>query len=118
MKHKLDKIETILSSLSGKVDDHATEITLLRQFKHDTNAHIHNHNGKFNIIEAQQQDMVNEIKLMRGDFNKWMDKTDALITWRLKIKFAGVGASAVIGIISALIIASFYILKMYMDYHK
>lgn len=58
MKEQINTLHIKVDKLSDKVDSHDNEIVLLREFKHDTNGHLHVHNGKLNIIENQHISIV------------------------------------------------------------
>lgn len=108
MKARINKLERMIA-------DHNGEIVALRKFRHDTNSHLNNHEGKLYIIEGQQKTMVDELKLIRTDIREWIDKTNNLLNWQLSIKFmliggAGVGTVMVGGVIG--------IAKLYLVYMK
>lgn len=111
--HRIARLETEVDKLTNKIGDHDNEIDSLRKFKHATNGHIHNHNGKFDVIENQQKSVVEELKLIRVDIRDWIKKTNSLLTWQLSIKFMLVGGFAVGSVMVGGVI---WALQMYLNY--
>lgn len=66
LEHRIDtlssEIKTGFNNFSEKLDTQAREIESLRGFKHEINKHIHNHEGKFYMIEEQQKTFRDEFK--------------------------------------------------------
>ncbi len=83
MKERMEKLE-------DKVSKHESEINLLRKFKHDTNGHLQNHNGKLNIIEIQQNSMVNGIDKLTLVVEDAIKKISNLMTIKSMVIGAGI----------------------------
>jgi len=113
MKDKVSKLQGDVEQLRDKVESHDSEISLLRKFKHDTNGHLQQHNGKFQVIETNQKSVVEELMLIRSDIREWMGKTNNLLNWQLSIKFMLVGGAAV-G--TVMVGGAVFLLRTYVEY--
>ena len=106
-KTRLDKLEV-------QVENHDKEIQAFRKFKHDTNGHIHNHNGKFDIMETQQKNIIDELVGIRQDLREWIKKTNGLLNWQLSIKFMLVGG---LGVGSVMVAGAWAIFNLYLNHY-
>lgn len=92
MKNRIAKLETESDNHSKEIERHDIEIKTLREFKHNTNGTLQQHNGKLDVIANQQTNTTAAIEKLTKVVEDAIKKIGALET----VKAMAIGAGLII----------------------
>jgi len=88
--------------------EQGVEIASLRKSRHDANSTLHTHNGKFQVLERQQDSVLGELILIRSDLKEYIKVVNKLVNWK---SFVVGAAMVVIPTVSACFIVFNWLLE-------
>lgn len=82
-------MKALVNKMQDQLINNTAEIKLLREFKHDTNVHLHTHGGKITVIESQQNSINSELSRIREILEQVLLKFNKIITAKERLIGAG-----------------------------